>query len=152
MTLAEHNGFRLEYFDPADADEIGPLFFQSFGVYEFMRHMNPDTPIGREGWRDSTLAALKDTKYTIALKVVDPNNDNKLVAHGRWVRPKQPGETEQPGHEEGRWDDFMKGADEQLADEMFGAYDRQREALMGDKPHYCESLINHTGPHNSYQA
>ena len=146
MPIAEHNGLVLDFFtDPSEASQVGLLALYAFHVYPYIKHMMPDTLAAREAWTKATLAALNDPEHTITLKVTDPAKDNRIVAHGRWVRPKSPGETEQPGHEESRWEGFVEGCEgtngQEMAVTMFGSYEKHRELLMGDKPHYCECTL-----------
>ena len=137
MPLAQHDNLVLDYLTPTDAESIAPLFLKSFHTYPYFQKMLPDTPQAKQAWTEATNFATND-RNTICLGVTDVST-GKIVAHGRWVRPKAEGEKGQPGREEDRWGPtFMEACDADLAGVMFGAFDRNRERVMEEERHWCE--------------
>jgi hypothetical protein len=137
MALAQRNGLRLEYATVEDAEAMGSLFSLSFHDHAYFRRMVPDTPESRLAWADVFRFACNDPN-TICLKVTDEKT-NKVVSHGRWVKPRKRIEDEQPGHEEQRWSALGSHMDAETADALFGSFERNRHDMMGERRHYCES-------------
>jgi hypothetical protein len=137
MALAQRNGLTLEYATAEDAEAIAPLFSLSFHDHAYFRRMVPGTEESRLAWADVFRFACDDP-HTICLKVTD-DETGKIVSHGRWVKPKERVEDEQPGHEEQRWSALDPHIDSETADALFGAFERNRHEMMGQRRHYCES-------------
>lgn len=125
---------------PTDAPLLAPLFFHSFHDHPYFRAMMPETHAALSAWETSAQFAINDPN-TIVLKVVDHNNDDKVVSFGQWILPK-PADAEnqhyQPGEEEGRWGDVPKHCDEELANALFGAFAENRREMMRKRRHYCK--------------
>lgn len=137
MPLAKQGDLVLDYVEGSDAEGVARLFVRSWHVYPFFQHMMPDNQQTIDAWVDTTKFTAKDPN-TICLKVTDENT-GRIVAHGRWIRPKRNGESTQPGHEEGRWSNvFLQACDEKLAGDLFGFFEESREKLMGQEPHWCK--------------
>lgn len=137
MALTQKNGLRLEYATVEDAEAMGPLFSSSFHDHAYFRRMVPDTAESRSAWVEVFRFASNDP-HTICLKVTDEKT-GKIVSHGRWVKPKERIEDEQPGHEEQRWSALGPHMDAETADALFGSFERNRHDMMGERRHYCES-------------
>jgi hypothetical protein len=131
MALARMNGLRLEYATVKDAEAIAPLFSASFHDHAYFRRMVPDTADSRFAWAEVFRFACNDP-YTICLKVTDEDT-GKIVSHGRWVKPKERVEDEQPGHEEQRWSALDPYMDAETAEALFGAFERNRQDMMGQR-------------------
>jgi hypothetical protein len=136
MALAQKNGLRLEYATVEDAEAIAPLFSSSFHDHAYFRRMLPDTADSRFAWAEVFRFACNDP-YTVCLKVTDEET-GKIVSHGRWVKPKKRVEDEQPGHQEQRWSALDPHLDTETAEALFGAFERNRQEMMGQRRHYCE--------------
>lgn len=143
MPLAERNNLVLDYLTESNAESVAPLFMKSFHAYEYFQRMMPDTPQAAKAWAEATQHAIDDPN-TICLVVTDTST-GAIVAHGRWVRPKAEGEKDQPGNEEDRWgDSFMEACDSKMAEDLFGAFHKNREQFMGEEKHwYMELLLTH---------
>jgi hypothetical protein len=137
MALAQRNGLTLEYATVEDAEAIAPLFSLSFHDHAYFRRMVPDTVESRSAWADVFRFACEDP-HTICLKVTDEET-GKIVSHGRWVKPKERVEDKQPGHEEQRWSALDPHVDSETANALFGAFERNRHEMMGQRRYYCES-------------
>lgn len=134
----------LEEATHADADELAPLFAAAFHdgddiAAKYFQKMCPLNDATTDGWIKSTHFGLDDP-YTIFLKVTDKNT-GKIVAYGRWLKPKKDEDKDQPGNEEGRWDDVAAVCDEETANALFGAFHQNRHEMMGDRKHYCKFTI-----------
>ncbi|CAI7676523.1 unnamed protein product [Penicillium pancosmium] len=140
MPLASKHTLNLDAADPSDAEAIGNLFFAGFHDHPYFRKMMPDTSQARKCWTDHIIYCLQDP-YTIVLKVTD-SDVNKIVSMGLWLKPKKEEDRHQPGYEEGRikyTNDFMACCDEETATALFGAFEKNREDFMNDRPHYSEA-------------
>lgn len=145
MPLAERNNLVLDYLTESNAESVAPLFMKSFHAYEYFQRMMPDTPQAAKAWAEATQHAIDDPN-TICLVVTDTST-GAIVAHGRWVRPKAEGEKDQPGNEEDRWgDSFMEACDLKMAEDLFGAFHKNREQFMGEEKHWCKCLLLSESP------
>lgn len=138
MPLDKKGDLVLDYATEADAYGCGKTFFEAFHDHPYFRRMMPDTSQARDVWSNATRFVVNDAN-TIVLKVTDQKT-GQIISHGRWVKPKKKEAEQQPGHEAERWSDaFMTFCDEETATALFGAFERNRGEMMGDRPHYCKT-------------
>ncbi|KAK3068668.1 hypothetical protein LTR53_013582 [Teratosphaeriaceae sp. CCFEE 6253] len=122
-----------------DLDAMKPLFFLAFHDETFYRELISDTPQARDAFRRATELAMNDP-YTKVLKVTE-NGSDVIVAMGRWIAPRAEDSETQPGTNPGRWGDFPRYCNMQLASALFGSFARKRQEMMGSRKHYYMELL-----------
>jgi hypothetical protein len=118
-----------------DVPILSTTFHRAYHDTPFFRKMMPDTPADDKWWQESHRIALLDPK-THVVKVTNQEN-GEIVALARWVLPRDDGGP-QPGSEDGRWPDSTEDFDHTLCDAVFGAAERGRKEIMGDRKHYSK--------------
>ena len=139
MPLATRGNLALDFATEADAQDLGELYFLAFNEHGFYQAMCPRNPESEHAWTIATANILRDP-MTIQLKITDVRA-KKIVAMGRWLKPREPDQKKQPGTAADRYDPMPSCCDAELADALFGAFAGQRLKMMGQRRHYYMELL-----------
>lgn len=98
--------------------------------------MFPDTPGVRKWWEDGIREDILRKPQQTYLKVIDTNAHGRMVAYAKWDL----GSMEERGPRALPFD--REEMDREACGEFYAHMDRERKRLMGDRKHYCISLLS----------
>lgn len=140
----QHPKMYIAPVEQEDIPDLSSIFFASF-TSDFDQRIFPHTPIGRAWWDATNLDSFLNDPTVRFMKVVDSSaheSKGKIIAYAKWVVPTPKtaaGDAEDKTDH--RWPVWPADSDAALCDIFFGHMARQRESLMGDRPHYCKILM-----------
>lgn len=127
--------------NPTDIPTLVTLYFSSFQNAHSLACWPRDDPRVRKWWEDMLLHELSDPE-AFFFKVVDDDaasssehereeRPEEILAWAKWCSPDaQPDQDLQ----------WPEGADRELCDETFGAWEVERKRIMGGRKHWCKIL------------
>ncbi|XHG06104.1 hypothetical protein AWENTII_009312 [Aspergillus wentii] len=117
-----------------DLDNITDLWYRCFNDPNFLA-MIPDTPAVRQWWHDANRHDLLHKPSAYYWKVVDPANNNHLVAYAKWDLS--------PAHERGpRFPPWHGEMDKAKCDAYFiEGLEKERKRLFGEKKNYYLDML-----------
>ena len=133
--------FEIHPATPSDATALTEIFFSAFSS-DFDRQLFPETPLTREWWIKK-FTSICSKPSDVFLKAVDPskkaeNGDNVIAGYAIW---RVPGDVE-AGSSGSKEDGppLPEGSDKELCEMFFEWMNKQRDACMGERRHYCMYL------------
>jgi hypothetical protein len=100
--------------------------------------MFPDKPDTRAWMTKNMLGDEGISEDQILLKVTDPSNPDVVVGFAKWVRPSPASAVHDRQAAFPAWPESSDGA---LCDLFFGTMDSAHKEIMGERPHYCKSIL-----------
>ena len=138
MPIATSGNLVLDFATESDAKDLGEMYFLAFN-HAFYKAMCPRTSESENAWTTATGNILRDP-MSMNFKVTDITT-SKVVAMGRWLKPREPNQKEQPGTAPDRYDPIPGCCDEELATALFGCFAEHRAKMMGNRRHYYMELL-----------
>lgn len=129
--------FEIQLAQPADAPKLAEAFFAAF-CDRFNRSMFPDKPDARAWMTKNMLGDEGISEDQILLKVTDPSNPDVVAGFAKWVRPSAASVVHDRQAAFPAWPESSDGA---LCDLFFGTMDSAHKEIMGERPHYCKSIL-----------
>ncbi|KAK4988218.1 hypothetical protein LTR66_007375 [Elasticomyces elasticus] len=119
-----------------DVPTLTQLFFASFSA-PFWKVLVPPTPSSETWWSEAWRMGIEEDPTAHTLVVEYPDRDNNIVAFARWIAPQQNGDLNR------KWPNVTAegGWDMAIAEPFFGGMEKNREHLMGSRPHWFLELL-----------
>ena len=95
----------------------------------------PRTTGVRAWWEANNVEAFTTEPSTHFIKVTD---GDEIIAYAKWIVPLPNGET--GGDDPDAMPLWPEDADSSLCESFFGALARERQRIMGTRPHYCKTF------------
>lgn len=129
--------FEIQLAQPADAPKLAEAFFAAF-CDRFNRSMFPDKPDARAWMTKNMLGGEGISENQILLKVTDPSNPDVVAGFAKWIRPSAASAVHD---RQATFPAWPESSDGRLCDLFFGTMDGAHKEIMGERPHYCKSIL-----------
>ena len=126
------SNIRVRAATASDAEGLSDCFYVSFWPSHKFWTLTVPPKVFHPFWVDAFRMGIEDDHSMRTFVATDEDKGGKIVGFMRWQVPQE------DGKQELMWPDLPKEADIDVLGPFFGGMDKNRNHLMGMRPHWCK--------------